>query len=228
VSRYRVLLALAFAAVWTWAAVAPLFRQDWLLENLLVFLFVPLVLLTGRYFRLSNLSYTLVTLFLALHVVGSHYTYAHVPFGETLKDWFDASRNMYDRLVHFAFGLLMAYPMREMFVRVTRARGFWGYSLPVELTLAFSALYEVLEWLTAASVDPEAGLAFLGAQGDPWDAQKDMLLAGMGACVAMLATAAVHVALEPRACLRELRESLRLPAGDAPLGEGRLKELLRR
>ena len=180
-SRYQKLLLLAFAAVWTWAAIAPKFPHDWLLENYLVFLFVPAILITGRYFRLSDLSYTLITAFMMLHVAGSHYTYAEVPLGFELQRWFGAERNMYDRLVHFCFGLLLAYPLRETFLRVARTRGVWGYWLPVELVLAFSAVYEIIEWLVAAQVDPAAGLAFLGAQGDVWDAQKDMLLAGLGA-----------------------------------------------
>lgn len=106
-SRYHGILLGLFAAVWTWAAIEPRYPHDWLLENYLVFMFVPLIVLTGRYFRLSNLSYTLMTAFMLLHVVGSHYTYAEVPFGATLQDWFGSGRNMYDRLVHFGFGLLL-------------------------------------------------------------------------------------------------------------------------
>ena len=188
-TRYHLFLFLAFLAVWVWAAIEPKYPEDWLLENLLVFLFVPIIVLAGRYFRLSNASYTLIALFMAMHLVGSHYTYSEAPFGYTLQRWFDADRNMYDRLVHFAFGLLLAYPMREMFLRVAKSGGFWGYWLPVELTLAFSAMYELVEWGVAAHVDPGAGMAFLGAQGDPWDAHKDMLLAAEGATITMLLVA---------------------------------------
>jgi putative membrane protein len=173
-SRYHLLLLAAFLAVWIWSAIHPVFPDDWWLENVLVFVGVPLIVGLGFYFRLSNLSYTLITVFMMLHAVGSHYTYAEVPFGFTLQSWFGAERNMYDRLVHFSFGLLLAFPVREVFVRITRARGFWSFYLPVELTLAFSAVYELMEWAAAAGVPPEAGLAFLGAQGDVWDAQKDM------------------------------------------------------
>jgi putative membrane protein len=227
VTRYQKLLLLVFAAVWVWAAIGPKFPHDWLLENYLVFLFVPVILLVSRYFRLSNLSYTLITVFMLLHVVGSHYTYAEVPFGYDLQRWFGSSRNMYDRLVHFCFGLLMAYPMREMFYRVAKTRGVWGYWLPVELVLAFSALYEIMEWLVAGQVDASAGLAFLGAQGDIWDTQKDMLLAGLGAITAMTLVAVTHWWLTPDFA-RELRASLRIEPGDRPLGEVRLAEMLRR
>lgn len=125
---------------------------------------------------------------------------------------------MYDRLVHFSFGLLLAYPLREMFHRLARARTFWGFWLPVELVLAASAIYEIIEWLVAASVEPSAGLAFHGAQGDIWDAQKDMLVAGIGAVIAMLIAMLVRWGLD-RGFLRELRTSVALDKHDQPLGE---------
>jgi len=189
-SRYHALLLGIFAAVWVWAAIEPRYPHDWLLENYLVFVFVPVILLAARYARLSNLSCTLITVFMLMHVVGSHYTYAEVPFGVTLQQWFGADRNMYDRLVHFSFGLLLAYPFHELFVKVTQARAGWAYVFPLGGVLAFSATYEVIEWLVAERVDPMAGLAFLGAQGDVWDAQKDMAAAVVGAVITLLIVAA--------------------------------------
>ena len=189
---YHVLLLGAFVAVWVWAAIEPKYPDDWLLENYLVFVFVPIFLLMARHFRLSNLSCTLITVFMLMHVVGSHYTYAEVPFGYTLQDWFGSQRNMYDRLVHFCYGLLMAFPLRELFVRVAKVGGVWSYGFPLVMVLAFSATYEIIEWVVAEWVDPEAGLAFLGAQGDVWDAQKDMVLAVIGAAIAMLMVALIH------------------------------------
>jgi putative membrane protein len=226
-SRYQLVLLGAVLAVWAWAAVRPVYPDDWLLENVLVFLGVPLIVGLGFYFRLSNLSYTLIAVFLGLHLVGSHYTYAEVPFGYTLQRWFGTERNMYDRLVHFSFGLLLAYPVREVFVRITRARGFWTFYLPVELTLAFSAIYELLEWAAAARVSPEAGLAFLGAQGDVWDAQKDMAMAGLGSVVAMLVTFLIVLRIDAGA-LEELRDSLRIPPDDRPIGEDQVLAWWRR
>jgi len=224
VTRYQKFLIAVFAAVWVWAAINPSYRHDWLLENYLIFIFVPVILLVSRWFRLSNLSYTLITLFLCMHVVGSHYTYAEVPFGYTLQHWFGSGRNMYDRLVHFSFGLLLAYPLREMFHRVARVRIMWGLWLPVELVLAFSAIYEIIEWLVAARVDPAAGLAFLGAQGDIWDAQKDMLAAGIGAMVAMFIVLLVRWALD-RHFLRDARQSVNIRKDDRPLGEVEFRRL---
>lgn len=225
--RYQKFLLLIFATFWTWAAIAPSYRHDWLLENYLVFVFVPLVLLTGCYFRLSNLSYSLITLFMCMHVYGAHYTYSEVPFGGVLQSWFGASRNMYDRLVHFAFGVMIAYPMRELLLRVARARGVWGYCLPVALVVAFSGIYEIIEWLVAANVNPSAGLAFLGAQGDIWDSQKDMLLAGAGAVMAMAVVALIRLRYDSD-FVEELRQSLRIENGDSPLGEIELRRLRER
>lgn len=205
---YHYFLLSSFSVVWVWAAINPLFPHDWLLENYLVFISVPLILLSARYFKLSDASYGLITLFMILHVIGSHYTYAEVPFGDTLQMWFDADRNMYDRLVHFSFGLLLAYPIHEMFLKVAHAKGFWSYFLPIDLTLSFSALYEIIEWFTARNVDPEAGLAFLGSQGDIWDAQKDMGLAGLGALIAMLAVATVHAYVR-QGFWQEMKESVK-------------------
>jgi putative membrane protein len=225
-TRYQWFLLLAFAGVWAWAAVDPVFRDDWLLENILVFVFVPLILLVGVYFRLSSVSYTLITLFMVLHVVGSHYTYERVPFGYTLQHWLGAQRNMYDRLVHFSFGLLLAYPIREMFMRVSGAKGFWSYYLPFDVTMSFSAIYEIIEWQSAKDASA-AGIAFLGAQGDIWDAQKDMTMAGLGALVAMVVTLLVRARYD-HGLWREMRDSLRIRPGDRPLGEVELKELVRR
>ena len=129
--------------------------------------------------------------------------------------------------MHFSFGLLMAYPVREVFLRLAHVRGLWALYLPLDLTLAFSAIYEIIEWIAAAVVDPAAGIAFLGTQGDVWDAQKDMLLAGTGAFIAMCITAAINLAFDPN-FKHELRASLRIEKGESPLGEQRLLELVKR
>src|SRR5512142_2857926 len=121
------LLAGAYLVVWVVTAISPRYPTDWVLENLLVVLFVTAVLLTYRIFPLSDLSYLLITVFMMLHAAGAHYTYAETPFGYWMKDAFGFSRNHFDRLVHFSFGLLLAYPIREIFLRLVNARGFWAY-----------------------------------------------------------------------------------------------------
>ena len=225
-SRYKISLILVFVIVWVWAAIKPKYPHDWLLENYLVFIFVPLILLLGRYFRLSNVSYTMITIFMVLHVIGSHYTYSEVPFGLKLKEWFGSSRNMYDRLVHFSFGLLVAYPVREVFMRLSRAKGFWSYYFPLDLVAASSAVYEIIEWLTARNVDTAAGLAFLGSQGDIWDAQKDMFVAIVGAAIAMIIIFIINWKLNKQHW-KEFKESFKIPKDDRPLGEEKLREYLR-
>jgi putative membrane protein len=181
-----------YLAVWVITAVNPLDRKDWVLENVLAVTLVAGLVLSYRRFPLSDMSYLLITLFLTLHAVGAHYTYSEVPLGYWLKDWGHFSRNHFDRVVHFCFGLLMAYPVREVFLRVASTRGFWAYYLPLDVTLAFSAIYEIIEMLVAVVIAPSAGDAYLGTQGDIWDAQKDMALAGCGALLCMLITALGH------------------------------------
>ncbi len=224
---FRLTLLGVFVLTWCWAAWKPLHPDDWLLENYLVFIWAPIILITARYFKLSDLSYSLITLFMCLHVIGSHYTYAEVPFGETLRDWLGAERNMYDRLVHLCYGLLLAYPIREVLIRIARLRGFWGYFFPVDLTFAFSSIYEIIEWRAAAGVSPELGLAFLGSQGDIWDAQKDMFLAGIGAIIAMLIVFLINLWLNPDTW-RDMRSSFSIPDGDRPLGEIKIREWLQK
>ncbi len=223
--KYPVLLVLLYLVVWVWAAIDPLDRADWWLENYLIFASVPVLVWSWMRFRLSNLSYTLIAIFLALHTIGSHTAYANAPIGFWLQEAFGLARNHYDRVVHFSFGLLLAYPVREVFLRLANARGVWGLWFPVELTLATSALYEVMEWLVAVNVDPAAGIAFLGSQGDVWDAQKDMALAGLGALIAMSVTAFVRSGKDQE-YRTELVASVR-PRG-RPLGEQELARLDRK
>ncbi|AVG39613.1 DUF2238 domain-containing protein [Achromobacter insolitus] len=198
--RYLYTLGVLFAIIWTALAIAPHDRADWALENALVLAFGAALLVTRRWFVFSRTSYTLIFLYLCLHAVGAHYTYSLVPY----DDWWRAltghgfnsmvgwERNNFDRVVHFSYGLLLAYPIREIFLRVVEVRGFWAYFLPMDVTLSTSALYELLEWGAAATVGSELGAAYLGTQGDIWDAQKDMALAAAGAVIAMAITALVN------------------------------------
>jgi putative membrane protein len=176
------------ALLWVVTAVDPLFPRDWLLENLLVFAWSAILVFSYRRFRFGNVSYFLFTVFLSLHLVGAHYTYSETPFGFWMQDWLGFERNHYDRLVHFSFGLLLAYPMREILLRESGISSYWSYSMAVSCVVAFSAVYEMLEMIAAMLVSPELGAAYLGTQGDEWDAQKDALLAFIGAIIAMLVT----------------------------------------
>jgi putative membrane protein len=190
-TKNRLLQGLAawYAFVWVATALRPLDRHDWVLENLLAVAAVAVLIGTYRAFPLSDLSYVLIALFMTFHAVGAHYTYSDVPLGFWMRDTFGFARNPFDRVVHFSFGLLMAYPIREVFLRVANARGFWAYYLPLDVTLAFSALYEIMEMVIATLVAPGTGDAWLGTQGDVWDPQKDMGLAALGALICMIVTA---------------------------------------
>jgi putative membrane protein len=191
---------LAYLALWIVLAIHPNDRADWLLENLLVLAFVAILWGIRRLFRFSNPSLLLILLFLALHTVGAHYTYAEVPYdqwwqawtGHTLNSVLGWERNNYDRGVHFSYGLLLAYPIREFFLRIVEVRGFWAYFLPLDVTLSTSALYELIEWGAAMVFGGNLGMQYLGTQGDIWDAQKDMSLAALGALLAMLVTLALN------------------------------------
>jgi putative membrane protein len=179
-----VLCLAAFLVVWTGLAVAPRYRADWVLENLPTFVAVPMAVVGYSRFRFSNVAYVQATAFALLHTLGSHYTYSEVPFGDWMGDLLGLSRNHYDRLVHFAFGLLMLRPVCELGFR-GRPLGAWAaVYFGVAGVACWSLVYEVVEWVVASLADPAAGTAYLGTQGDVWDAQKDMALALGGAAVA--------------------------------------------
>jgi len=230
--RYCLLTLALFAFLWLALAIAPRDRADWALENVLVLAFLPALLASLRWFPLSRLSWTLILLFLALHSTGAHYTYSEVPYdawsqallGFRLNEVLGLDRNHFDRFVHFSYGLLLAYPMRELFLRVADARGFWGYFLPLDLTLSTSALFELFEWAAAELFGGDLGVAYLGTQGDVWDAQKDMALAGLGALIAMTLTLAVNRRWQ-RDFTREWTESLRVKRR-RPLGEVALARMV--
>ena len=180
---------LLFAIAVGVSAIHPLYPSDWWLENALAWALVAVLFFTRNVFPFSRLSYSLIFFFLLLHELGAHYTYSQVPY----KEWFPfldvTERNHYDRLVHFSFGLLFAIPVREVFLRIVQVRGFWSYYLPLDVTMAFSMVYELIEWASALVFGGDLGAAYLGTQGDPWDAQKDMALASLGALITMLAMA---------------------------------------
>jgi putative membrane protein len=134
-------------------------------------------------------------------------------------------RNQFDRLVHFLYGLLLAYPLREIYRQVADARGFWDYFLQLDVTVTRSAMYEMVEWLAAVMYGGELGVAYLGTQCDVRDAQKDMLMAGLGAALAMSITAAINIRFQ-RDFAREWQESLRVKI-PAPLGEDEAERMLR-
>ena len=173
-----------FLGVWLNSLLGTTDISNWLLENTLVFLFLGFLIWSYRHYQFSDLSLLLICLYLCLHVYGSKYTYAENPLGYWLKDQLHWSRNHYDRIVHFGFGFLLAYPMREMFLKWLQYPRWVSWLLPVEITLSISSCYELIEWAVADVFFKEQGDAYLGTQGDIWDAQKDIFLAFLGAILA--------------------------------------------
>ena len=178
-------LCAATAAAMAISGFHPEMVVDWWLENLLVFVLLTYLAVSYKWFPLSNTSYGLIFVFLCFHEWGAHFKYADVPLGEWMKVWLHTTRNHYDRVVHFAFGLFFGYPMHEMYVRYSGMRLRWAYFFPVEGAMAFGAVYECIEATVASIVSPDAGEAFVGMQGDMWDSQKDMAQGLLGGMIAM-------------------------------------------
>jgi putative membrane protein len=206
-------------------------RKDWILENVLVLLALCALLATRKKFPLSRISYSLIFIFLAVHELGSHYTYAEVPYdqwfisltGSSFNKLVGWERNNFDRVVHFSYGLLITYPIREIYLRIANAEGFWGYFLPLDFAMSTSMIYELIEWAAAEVFGGDLGIAYLGTQGDVWDAHKDMGLASLGALIAMLLTLAINRWIQ-RDFAREWADSLRIKRS-SPLGEDEIVRL---
>jgi len=190
--RFVLILSALYFSLWVALAVEPTSREDWALENIVVLGAVLILSLTWNRYTFSQCSYLLIALFLTLHAIGSHYTYSEVPY----RNWFELfrgqseesvgtiARNHYDRFVHFTYGLLMYYPYRECFLQIARVHWkLWSYLVPLSFILSTSLIYELLEWLAATVLGGDVGIAFVGSQGDMWDAQMDCFCAFVGALI---------------------------------------------
>lgn len=176
-----------FFAYWIYSAITTPDLLNWATENMLTLSLLICLVAFYNIFRFSDTSYTLIFLFLLLHVYGSQYQYPDAPVGEWLKQQFNLNRNHYDRLVHFGFGLLLSYPMHDVLVRGYKVKRFLSYLLPIEFVLSLGALYELIEWAVADLLykGNEQAMDFLGMQGDIWDAQKDIALGLLGSVITM-------------------------------------------
>lgn len=192
--RFAMSLFAAALLVIAWSAWAPVHRGDWLLENLLVAVALPLIANGYRRLRFSVLSYGALFLFLCLHEIGAHYTYSLVPYA----DWIGAAmqqpphgiagagRNHFDRVLHAAYGFLVMPATLELFARRAPSQAPWRWIFPVTFVMAHSTIYELLEWAAAVTFGGNLGQIYLGTQGDAWDAQKDMLMASVGSLAAII------------------------------------------
>jgi putative membrane protein len=195
-----VLLAVVTVALIV-SGIGPADRLTWFLEVVPVLIAAPLLIATARSFPLTPLVYTVIAVHALVLMLGGHYTYAQVPLGFWMQDWFDFSRNHYDRIGHFMQGFGPALIARELLIRTSPLRpGKWLFTLVLLSVLGISACYEFTEWWAAIAGGATTD-AFLGTQGDVWDTQWDMFMAGIGALVAQFAVDRVHdrqiIAVDP-------------------------------
>mgnify|MGYP003895361463 CR=1 FL=1 len=188
----RQFLLAVVVIVLVWSGIHPHDRFTWFLEVAPVLIGLPIVVVTARRFPLMALSCVLLTIHACILMVGGKYTYAEVPLGFWVSELMGWTRNNYDRLGHLAQGFVPAIVGREILLRTSPLRpGKWLAFIVVCICLAISASYELVEWRTAVRTG-EAAEAFLGTQGDPWDTQEDMAMAGIGAIVALVTLAGVQ------------------------------------
>lgn len=191
-NRELVTLLCLICLVILWSWINPFDRMTWWLEAIPVIIAIPLLVWTRPSFPLTKLSYYLIFVHAVILLVGAHYSYARVPLGEWMAEWFDFSRNHYDRIGHFAQGFVPAILAREILWRTGAVTGSrWLFFLSTCFCLAFSAFYELIEWWTAV-IGGDGSVEFLGTQGDVWDAQWDMMLALIGAISAQVLVGRLH------------------------------------
>ena len=190
--RFEVRLLALFLAWWLVLAIAPWYRADWLLENILIFIALPVLVLIRR--SLSRTALLAVFVFMLLHTVGAHYTYAQVPYdawarsstGYTVNEALGLHRNHFDRLVHFLYGVLVTPAALELLQARAGLRGGWCWFLTFTFMAAQAGLYEIIEWGAAELFGGDLGQAYLGTQGDEWDSQKDSGLVVLGCLISLV------------------------------------------
>ena len=192
-SKYPLSLLMIVLAFWVWSGISPQdTRLTWILETLPFFIALPVMLLTYRRFPLTSLTYTLIAIHAMILMLGGHYSYAKVPLGFWMEDWFGWTRNNYDKIGHFFQGFAPTIYVREIVTRTSPLKpGKWLGFISVTVPLAFSALYEIIEWLASLS-NPTDTEAFLGTQGYIWDTQTDMFLCLIGSVVALVSLTKLH------------------------------------
>ena len=192
-NKYPLVLLLIVFAFWVWSGISPQdTRLTWILETFPFFIALPVMLFTYRRFPLTSLTYTLIAIHAMILMLGAHYSYAKVPLGFWMEDWFGWTRNNYDKIGHFMQGFGPAIYVREIVTRTSPLKpGKWLGFISIAVPLAFSALYEIIEWL-ACLCDRTDTQAFLGTQGYIWDTQTDMFLCLVGSVLALVSLAGLH------------------------------------
>jgi putative membrane protein len=181
---YPLILLILTICVWIWGAIRPLYRSVWIAENILAVAFILILVFSYIKFRFSNLSYTLLFVFMVLHLIGGHYTYNEVPFFDDLQSHYGFERNNYDRVVHFLFGVLFFVPFVEIFSTKLKRKDWFVYFVVFLSIVGIKGIFELIEW--QYGVRFQGGLLetnYVGMQGDVWDAQKDVFLGMIGALI---------------------------------------------
>ncbi|GAB3291486.1 DUF2238 domain-containing protein [Pseudidiomarina andamanensis] len=178
------ILALMIVATMVWSSINPADMRVWWAEMVPIMAIFAGLLLSFRKFQFSNTSYVLMSVLLIMHTIGAHFTFANVPF-DCVTDTFGFERNHYDRVAHFSVGFY-AYAAAELLVRKNWARPVTAMFFGLFLIMSVAAAYEIIEWQFAVIEGGDAGIEFLGSQGDEWDAQKDMLADTLGALAALV------------------------------------------
>ena len=179
-----VILAVLVLAVMVWSGINPMFPRVWWVEIIPVFVIFAFLASTVSFFRFSNWSYVLMAFWMLGHTIGAHYTFAHVPF-DWVTSLIGAERNHFDRVGHFVIGFY-AFPMAEWVTRRGYAKPVFAGFFSLFFIMALAASYEIIEWQYAVIDGGDAGIEFLGSQGDVWDAQADMLCDTQGAVTALI------------------------------------------
>ena len=185
-------MGLALAIAVAISAISPYDPRDYAIEIAVPIAGFAALAATRNQFRFTPLSYTMLFCEAMLLVIGAHYTHERVPLFDWIRDAVGGTRNHYDRFAHFGVGLLLVIPFREVLHRRTPLRGAWLNGLAATGVLAFAGFYEISEWGIAVFAAPETAEAYLGSQGDPWDAQKDMLMDALGALTGLIFLARSH------------------------------------
>lgn len=187
-NKLTLLLTALLLIYWIYGWFNCIDLQDWIIENLLVVICLAILVVSRKWHRLSDLSYLCIFLFVMLHLYGAFYAYTQNALGGWLQNRFNLWRNPYDRIVHFSFGLLMAYPFREILINRFKVSAKASWLLPVEIAFSFGTIFELIEWGVSVVTTKETGETYVATQGDVWDAHKDIALAASGAAVCMLIT----------------------------------------
>lgn len=191
-NKWLWLFIIVFVIVWVNTYLGTTDLSNWFLENTLTVLSLIFLISTFKKYQFSDLTYLFICIYLCMHVYGSKYTYAENPLGFYIQDILHTSRNQYDRIVHFSFGFLLAYPIRELFIQWLKYPKSAAWITPIEITLSIGGIYELIEWAVADIFFTEQGAAYLGTQGDVWDAQKDIFYAFTGAILASSLISLIH------------------------------------